>query len=153
MIIDIITYTASKDAEAWYKLMLIYEEFREYAKTRAGILKYRELFTDIDIKDGVKTIRIFGKINSIEDAPAIVRANGDEYWYKNDEIHRKNDKPAVIYTDGGKKWYKNNEIHRDYDLPAYTHINGSKCWFINGERGREGCDGKPVYVGGDGSKF
>jgi hypothetical protein len=69
MILDIITYIASKDADAWYILTRIHGEFREYAYTRAGIIKYRELFTDIEINDGDKHIRIFDKINSIEDKP------------------------------------------------------------------------------------
>jgi hypothetical protein len=134
MLLDTAIYTASLFAEAWYGLTLIHREFREYSKTRAGILKYRELFTKVEIEDGHKYIRIFDKLNSIEDKPAIIFANGNKYWYINNNRHRENDQPAVIYTNGNKHWFINDKHHRENDLPAIIEANGSKYWYINGNR-------------------
>jgi hypothetical protein len=131
MLLDTAIYTASIFPEAWYGLTLIHREFREYAYSRAGIIKYRELFTDIEIVDGNKHIRIFGKLNSIEDKPAIIRANGDKRWYINGNRHRENDQPAIIYAYGNKYWYINGNRHRENDQPAIIFANGDKYWFIN----------------------
>jgi hypothetical protein len=110
MLLDTAIYTASLFAESWYGMTLIHREFREYAKTRAGIIKYRELFTKIEIKDGNKYIRIFGKLNNIEDKPAIIYANGNKYWYRNGNRHRENDQPAIIFANGDKWWYINDNF-------------------------------------------
>jgi hypothetical protein len=134
MLLDVAIYTASLFAESWYGLTLIHREFAEYSRTRVGILKYRELFTKIEICNGHKYIRIFGKLNSIEDKPAVIWASGNKRWYINDNRHRENDQPAVIYTNGNKHWFINDKHHRENDLPAIIEANGSKYWYINGNR-------------------
>jgi hypothetical protein len=131
MLLDTAIYTASLFAESWYGLTLIHREFAEYAKTRAGIIKYRELFTKLEIRDGDKYIRIFGKLNSIEDKPALIFANGDKHWYINNKRHRENDQPAIIYANGDKHWYINGNCHRENDQPAIIFANEKKYWFIN----------------------
>jgi hypothetical protein len=40
---------ASFSPDVWYKLTTIYSEFHDYAYSRAGVMKYRELFVMIDI--------------------------------------------------------------------------------------------------------
>jgi hypothetical protein len=132
MLLDTAIYTASLFPESWYGLTLIHREFREYSKTRAGIIKYRELFTKVKIKYGDKYISIFGKLNSIEDKPAIIWANGIKEWYINGNRHRENDKPAIIEANGDKWWYINNKRHRENDQPAIIEANGDKWWYING---------------------
>jgi hypothetical protein len=138
MLLDTAIYTASLFPEAWYGLTLIHREFYEYSKTRVGILKYRELFTKIKIEYCNKYIHIFGKLNSIEDKPAIIYANGDKYWYINGNHHRENDQPAIIYANGEIAWYINDKRHRENDQPAgrnsptIIHANGYKRRFING---------------------
>jgi hypothetical protein len=112
MLLDVAIYTASIFPEVWYGLTLIHREFREYAYSRAGIIKYRELFTEIEIEDGHKYIRIFGKLNSIEDKPVIIHANGDKHWFINDKRHRENDQPAIIFANGSKHWYINGKYYR-----------------------------------------
>jgi hypothetical protein len=140
MLLDTAIYTASIFPESWYGLTLIHREFAEYSKTRAGILKYRELFTKVEIKDGDKYIRIFGKVNSIDDKPAIIFANGSKYWYINDKLHRENDLPAIIFANGTKNWYIYGNLHRENDepagrvSPAIIRANGFKAWYINDER-------------------
>jgi hypothetical protein len=137
MLLDTAIYTASIFPESWYVMTLIHREFREYSRTRAGIIKYRELFTKVEIKDGDKYIRIFGKLNSIEDKPAIISANGDKSWYINNERHRENDQPAIIRANGTKHWYINNKYHRENDQPAIIFVGGDKLWYINDKRHRE----------------
>jgi hypothetical protein len=131
MLLDTAIYTASLFAESWYGLTLIHREFAEYTKTRAGIIKYRELFTDIEIKNGHKYISIFGKLNSIEDKPALIWANGTKHWYINDKHHRENDQPAIIHANGDKCWYINGNRHRENDQPATVCANGDKHWYVN----------------------
>jgi hypothetical protein len=157
MLLDTAIYTASIFPESWYGLTLIHCEFAEYAKTRAGILKYRELFTKVEIENSIKYIRIFGKLNSIEDKPAIICANGDKYWYINDKHHRDNDQPAIIRADGDKRWYINDKCHRENDQPAIIWANGTKCWYTNGKRHREDDQptgrNSPAFIGADGDKY
>jgi hypothetical protein len=133
MLLDTAIYTASIFPESWYGLTLIHREFAEYSKTRAGILKYRELFTKVEIKDGNKYIRIFGKLNSIEDKPVIIGADGTKYWYINNKRHRENDQPAIICANGYKEWYINGKRHRENDQPAIIFASGNKYWYINDE--------------------
>jgi hypothetical protein len=156
MLLDIAIYIASIFPESWYGLTLIHREFAEYAYSRAGILKYRKLFTKVEIKDGDKSYRIFGKLNSIEDKPAIIRANGDKYWYINDKRHRENDQPVIIGANGTKYWYINDNIHRDDDQPAIIWADGDKEWYINGNRHRENDQpagrNSPAIIRTDGTK-
>jgi hypothetical protein len=132
MLLDTAIYTASLFPESWYGMTLIHREFAEYSRTRAGIIKYRELFTKVEMYDGNKFIRIFGKLNSIEHKPAIININGNKAWYINGERHRENDQPAIIRVNGDKEWYINGECHRENDQPAIIHANGDKEWCING---------------------
>jgi hypothetical protein len=149
MLLDTAIYTASIFPESWYGMTLIHREFREYAYSRAGIIKYRELFTDIEIKNGSKEFRIFGKLNSIEDKPAIILANGTKHWYINDKRHRENDLPAIIHANGTKQWYINGNCRRENDQPAVIYADGTKYWFINGNRHRENDQPAIIWANGD----
>jgi hypothetical protein len=149
MLLDTAIYIASLFPEAWYGLTLIHREFAEYSKTRAGILKYRELFTKVEIKYDDKYIRIFGKLNSIKDKPAIIRANGYKHWYINGNHHRENDQPASIHTNGDKYWYINDKYHRENDKPAIIEANGDKYWLINDKRHRENDQPAVILANGD----
>jgi hypothetical protein len=155
MLLDTAIYTASLFPESWYGMTLIHREFAEYSHTRAGILKYRELFTKVEMEYGVKYIRIFGKLNSIEDKPAVIFANGNKYWYINDKRHRENDQPAVIYANGDKHWHINDKCHRDDDKPvgwarpSVIHANGDKYWYINDKRHRDNDQPAVIYANGD----
>jgi hypothetical protein len=144
MLLDTAIYTASIFPESWYGMTLIHREFAEYSKTRAGILKYRELFTKIEIKYGDKYIYIFGKLNSIEDKPAIIYADGDKNWLINGKYHRGNDQPAIIRTNGDKEWCINGYCHRENDQPAVIYENGTKYWYMNGNRHRK--NDKPAFI-------
>ena len=60
---------------------------------------------------------------------------GDKRWFNEEgQLHRDNDLPAVIYADGSQFWYKNGELHRDNDLPAFIWADGSQYWWKNGRR-------------------
>ncbi len=52
-----------------------------------------------------------GKRHSIDGQPAVVRNNGDKFWYKNGKLHRE-DGPAQEWADGEKYWYENGKFIR-----------------------------------------
>jgi len=62
-----------------------------------------------------------------------VQANGDTFWYLDDQLHREDDKPAREYTDGTKSWWLNGKLHREDDNPAVEYANGYKAWHLNGK--------------------
>lgn len=73
--------------------------------------------------------------NNNSDLPAIIRANGDQMWYQNGDLHRDNNLPAIIYANGGQLWYQHNNLHRggiNGDLPAIICANGDQMWYRNG---------------------
>ncbi len=73
-----------------------------------------------------------------KDLPAIISANGSQFWYKNGLQHRDGDSPAVILNDGSQLWYKNGKKHRDNDLPAEIWDGGTQEWYKNGLCHRDG---------------
>jgi hypothetical protein len=76
--------------------------------------------------------------------PAVIYANGSQYWYKNGKEHRDERGPdglvlpAEIWTNGNRFWYKDGKQHRDecgpdgLVLPAEIWTNGSQFWHNNG---------------------
>ena len=54
---------------------------------------------------GTTTYWLNGKRHRDDDQPAVIKADGSEYWYRNGKIHRDNKQPAVIKADGTKYWY------------------------------------------------
>lgn len=90
-----------------------------------------------------------------DDGPAIIYANGDQYWYQYGLLHREGG-PAVEYPDGNKEWYFDNELHRD-DGPAIeypSHQNRGKTslvyqWCQHGRLHR--IDG-PAIIWSDGNQ-
>jgi hypothetical protein len=65
------------------------------------------------------------------DGPAIIRADGSQKWYENDQLHRL-DGPAVVWTNGSQKWYVNGKLHR-LDGPAYIGADGRQEWWSCGQ--------------------
>ena len=89
-----------------------------------------------------------------ETLPAVIRANGDKWWYKDGNCHR-DDKdpvtgetlPAVILACGNKTWYKNGKRHRDdkdfntdETLPAIIRADGTREWYKDGKLHRDDKD-------------
>lgn len=82
--------------------------------------------------------------------PAIISADGTQYWYNNNMIHRddiieinghKQYMPAIIHKNGNKLWYWKNNIHRNdiilidgfpQTLPAVIYNCGTQKWYKNG---------------------
>ena len=56
-------------------------------------------------------------------------ANGDKFWYMNDQRHRV-DGPAIEYANGDKYWYMYGKLHRT-DGPAIENADGTKEWYLN----------------------
>lgn len=59
----------------------------------------------------------------------IIDANGDKFWYLDDQLHRIG-APAIERADGDKSWWINDELHRE-DGPAMIW-DGVPAWFLNG---------------------
>jgi len=114
---------------------------------RCGLNKLNEVFFEVTIIGDyivrgsaiyAKTIRIDEKLNLTKFLNGkFTNKNGNEYHYKNGELHRDGDLPAVIASDGTQEWYKNDVHHRDGDLPAVIGNNGSQEWWKNGKRHRD----------------
>jgi len=79
--------------------------------------------------DGSQYWHVDGKKHR-EGGPAIVLANGSRLWYRDGELHR-TDGPAVIWADGSRLWYRDGELHRT-DGPAVIWADGSREWRVNG---------------------
>lgn len=57
----------------------------------------------------------FGQRDAVEHrvgAPAVIRANGDQFWFRLGKLHRDDDLPAVELTDGTKKWFDTGKCLR-----------------------------------------
>jgi len=91
-----------------------------------------------------------GELHSYNDEPAVISADGDKWWYRNDKIHRDGDKPAIVMADGSEEWYKDGKRHREGDEPAAVYAYGDKYWWKNDKRHRDG--DKPAIVEANGDK-
>ncbi len=92
------------------------------------------------LKEGHRFSGVDKKLHSVEDAPAIVYADGSMWWYENDKIHRGGDKPAIIWWNGVEEYWQNNQRHRD-NGPAvifpdnenvHPMMRGVKQWWTRG---------------------
>lgn len=77
-----------------------------------------------------------GVLHRDDDLPAVIWTNGDQFWYQNGELHRKDitgeDLPAYIGVNGDQEWYQNGDLHRENDQPALIWANGDHEWYQNG---------------------
>lgn len=105
----------------------IYDDTFWIAPAKAGSEGIPGIIYDRDGADPVVLHR--------NDAPAVIRANGDMEWWVNGQIHR-DDAPAVIYADGTEKWYRHHKCHRE-DGPAIERADGAKEWLFDGLPHRE----------------
>ena len=69
--------------------------------------------------------------------PAVERADGAKFWFKNGRRHRDEKDPAtglslpaIEYSNGDKCWYKDHKRDRT-DGPAIVWENGNEEWWIN----------------------
>jgi hypothetical protein len=59
--------------------------------------------------------------------PAAIRANGDQYWYWHDKLHRV-DGPAIIRpASNSEEWYFMDQRHREGG-PAIVAADGISLW-------------------------
>ena len=65
--------------------------------------------------------------------PAITYADGSQFWYRNDHLHRL-DGPAIT-SFGTRQWLINDKRHRE-DGPAFVAADGSREWWVNGQFAR-----------------
>lgn len=62
---------------------------------------------------------------------AIVRPNGDRFWYRNGKLHR-NKGPAADCQDGYQVWYRDGVCHRA-DGPAIRWPSGREAYCLDGK--------------------
>ncbi len=145
--LDIKINIANKTADIYLWFVINDLEFRRFSTTDR--LNYIIRFTVIQkLPKHTKWI-LFGKLNSINDQPAIIYSNGRREWYQNDKYHRDNDQPAIIYSNGTQEWYQNGNRHRDNDQPAYIHANGKREWYQNNKWHRD--NDQPAIIHPNGS--
>lgn len=62
----------------------------------------------------------------------IIQLNGTiEHRNESGELHSENDIPALTKAGGSQYWYKNGLLHRDGDLPAIKFFDGTQSWHWN----------------------
>lgn len=85
-----------------------------------------------------------GLLHSHADRPAVVYADGTQWWYREGQVHRDNG-PAVVHANGVEEWWQENKRHRT-DGPAVTYpttlvitpaLRGVKQWWLDGKLQRE----------------
>ena len=168
LILDVKIIVALVSDDVWTKLVLLDDEFYQYACTKEGITLFVKQFT----KKEDDCTYLFNKLHSINDEPAEmveknkywyynglrhrdndlparIDVNGNKYWYYNGNFHRKNDLPAIIYANGDKHWYCHEKLHRENDLPAIIYNNGTKYWYKNDELHRKNFLPEVIYANGD----
>ena len=72
-------------------------------------------------------------------------ANGDQFWYLHDKLHRVG-APAAI-TNDAEHWYFHGNRHRE-DGPAMVCTDGTLEWWVHGNLHKT--DGPAVIYGGGG---
>jgi len=83
------------------------------------------MFNKLEIMVNKFTInkKISKRLNGI-----YINTAGDEYHYKNNELHRDDDLPAVILKDGTKKWYINGKLTRNNKQAPILWYDGTIGW-------------------------
>lgn len=85
-----------------------------------------------------------GKLHSENDAPAVIYADGTQWWYREGKIHRDGG-PAVRLANGVEEWWQDNQRHRD-GAPAVIYpatpvvaasLRGVKQWWTRGKLVKE----------------
>jgi len=102
-------------------------------------------------------------LHSVDDRPAVIKADGTEHWYKDGilvksrdtdnnqgwfnscgDYHRAKGLPALVMFNGDKQWFIDGRLHRTGDKPAVVLADGKREWWVDGKRHRE--DDKPAII-------
>jgi hypothetical protein len=60
----------------------------------------------------------------------VIDIHGNQFYYNGGNQYHRENGPAVIYADGTQYWYKNGRRHR-IDGPAVIHASGYTCWYLD----------------------
>lgn len=66
-----------------------------------------------------------------------VDSKGTTYMKLGDRLHSLNNSPAIERADGSKAWYYRGKLHRGDGLPAKVDIDGNREWYIYGRKAHE----------------
>jgi len=126
--------TFSTDKALLQQLLLHRPFYEYYTANRQYCIQLHTVVTTHRTCDKYVSYKIFNKCHR-EDGPAVIWANGTQYWYRNNKLHRELG-PAIIVPCGAQEWYQNGLRHRE-DGPAIVYADGTQCWYYNDERHRE----------------
>ena len=110
--------------------------YRQYSSIKCKEASYKEGKIHRDHVDPITGLTL----------PAIIWADGTQFWYKEGKQHRDDvdplialTLPAVIWADGLQIWYKEGKVHRDevdpetgLSLPAQIWADGRQYWYKEG---------------------
>lgn len=108
-----------------------------YNDNLSNLLKHIQEDVELNINKEVKESEV-NEVKEIDYSdsdrkPDDVTSKGTKFWRnEKGELHRGDDKPAVMRADGSKFWFKNGMRHRDDDKPAIEYASGVKYWYENG---------------------
>lgn len=100
--------------------------------------------TSFTLREGHVFHQRDGKLHSESGQPAVVYADGTQWWYQHGMVHRE-DGPAVVFPDGTEEWWQNNKRHR-LGSPAVIYSKtaadpahrGVQQWWVQGILIKEG---------------
>ena len=120
------------------KMPISYKELEVIRDTFAPCIHYGCLvMTDAGITQLIRNNYIyyynkFGKLENVNDLPAVIYPDGTRLWFYNGEYHRVSNGPTIEYPDGSKYWHKYGTLHRENNLPAIILADGRKYWYKYG---------------------
>jgi len=109
--------------------LILHRPFYDY------YVENRQYILQLHIKTITSSMRhvtrtLFGRLHAYAE-PALIRADGMQYWFQHDRLHRL-DGPATIYPDGTQVWYRNGKRHRE-DGPAIVYLDDTQWWCFDEE--------------------
>jgi len=63
----------------------------------------------------------------------VFHSEKQQVWRNSEGQHHRLGGPAVIRSDGTQKWYLNDQCHR-VGGPALIHPNGNQYWYLKGKK-------------------
>ena len=120
--LDVKFIIAGFDIDVWIRLSYMDNEFKKFSYG-VGRKLFIKLFTIFYKNSCGECWKIFDKLHSFDDKPAVIYTEDTKIWCQNNIYHRDNDQPAVIYLSGRQEWWLNGKFQRDNS--KLTVINSS----------------------------
>lgn len=136
LLIDIKILVAKCDEDIFYALYRHDEEFAKYARSIAGINDFIKLAKKEERDEYIIETKIFGRLHSFNDEPAVIGINMNinmyKLWFYYGKIWRDNDKPTRV-DNRTLMWHDEDGRFHRIDKPAVIGIDsGYSAYFIHG---------------------